>query len=222
MSLCYQENGQEIAVIGMAGRFPGAKDVNQFWENLKNGIESITFFSKEELLSAGVSTDLLDNPNYVTCGGGLLDNKEYFDAAYFGYSPMEAELMDPQVRIFHECVWHALENAGYDPFSYDKLIGLYAGATNNLNWEALSLTSGKASILGGFATQLLSDRDHLCTRVSYNLNLKGPAIAIKTACSTSLAAVHMACQSILNGECDMALAGGSAVTRIKKEGYMYQ
>ncbi|MGD2085221.1 MAG: SDR family NAD(P)-dependent oxidoreductase [Candidatus Aminicenantes bacterium] len=222
MSLYYQENGLEIAVIGMAGRFPGAKNIEQFWENLKNGIEAITFFSKEELLSAGSSTDLLNNPNYIMCGGGILDNIEYFDAAFFGYSPMEAELADPQARIFHECAWHALENAGYDPFSYDKLIGLYAGAARNLNWEAVSLMSGKASILGDFTTQLLLDRDHLCTRVSYNLNLKGPSVVVKTACSTSLVAIHMACQSILNGECDMALAGGVKITQVKKAGYMSQ
>ncbi|MGD2085135.1 MAG: SDR family NAD(P)-dependent oxidoreductase [Candidatus Aminicenantes bacterium] len=222
MSQNYQGNGMEIAVIGMAGRFPGAKNVEQFWENLKDGIESITFFSEEELMSTGFSTDLLDNPNYIKCGGGLLDNIEYFDAGYFGYSPVEAELMDPQIRIFHECVWHALENAGYDPFSYDKLIGIYAGANRNIHWEAVSFMSGKSSILGYFATQLLHDKDFLCTRISYNLNLKGPAVVVKTACSTSLVAVHMACQSILNGECDMALAGGVSITRLIKAGYMYQ
>ncbi|MDQ1350461.1 MAG: hypothetical protein QG657_763 [Acidobacteriota bacterium] len=222
MTKYYQENGLEIAVIGMAGRFPGAQNVERFWENLKNGVESITFFSQEELLSAGVSSELLNSPNYVKCGGGMLDDKEYFDAAFFGYSPVEAELMDPQVRIFHECAWHALEHAGYDPFSYDKLIGLYAGASFNLTWEAVSLMSGRASILGGFATQLLLDRDYLCTRVSYNLDLKGPGIVVKTACSTSLVAVHIACQSILNGECDMALAGGVTITRFRKEGYIYQ
>jgi len=217
-----QGNGAEIAVIGIAGRFPGAKNIDQFWENLKNGIESITFFSREELLAEGLSSDLLDNPNYVKCGGGKLENIEYFDADFFGYSPMESELMNPQIRFFHECVWHALENAGYDPFSYDKLIGIYAGATNNLDWETFVFYSGKVSIVGGFTSQLLFDRDLLCTRVSYNLNLKGPAIVVKTACSTSLVAVHLACQSILNGECDMALAGGVSITLFKKTGYMYQ
>ena len=105
-----------------------------------------------------------------------MDNIEYFDADYFGYSPVEAELMDPQVRIFHECAWHALENAGYDPFPGDESIGIYAGAARNLGWEVVTLMSGKASIFGDFATQLLLDRDILCTRVSYNLNLKGPGV----------------------------------------------
>ena len=222
MSQNDQGNGLEIAVIGMAGRFPGAKNIDQFWDNLKNGVESITFYSKDELQSAGVSTGLLNNPNYIMCGGGTLENIEYFDAAFFGYSPVEAELTDPQVRIFHECAWHALENAGYDPYSSDTLIGLYAGASFNLTWEAAAMMSGKSSILGNFTTQLLLDRDYLCTRVSYNLNLKGPSVVVKTACSTSLVAVHMACQSILNGECDMALAGGVTISHIKKEGYMYQ
>jgi acyl transferase domain-containing protein/acyl carrier protein len=115
-----------------------------------------------------------------------------------------------------------LENAGYDPFTYDKLIGIYAGASNNLNWEAAALLSGKTSILGEFTTQLLLDRDYLCTRISYQLNLKGPAVVVKTACSTSLAAVHLASQSILSGECEMALAGGVSINRIRKEGYMYR
>jgi len=222
MSNEYQETGLEIAVIGMAGRFPGAKDVEEFWENLKNGVESIGFYSPGELLAAGISADLLDNPDYVKCGGGIVDDIEYFDAGYFGYSPVEAELMDPQARIFHECTWHALENAGYDPFAEERSIGIYAGATRNLNWEASVLLSGKATILGDLAAQLLIDGDFLCTRVSYNLNLKGPAVVVKTACSTSLVAIHMACQSILNGECDMALAGGVSITPLRKTGYLYQ
>jgi len=215
------ETGLEIAVIGMAGKFPGANDIEEFWENLKNGIESITFYSEEELLSAGVSPGFLANPDYVKCGGGRADNIEYFDAGYFGYSPIEAELMDPQLRIFHEIAWHALENAGYDPFTYDAPIGIYAGASRNIHWEAAVLLSGRTAIIGDFAAQLLIDRDLLCTRVSYNLNLKGPAVVVKTACSTSLTAVHMACQSILNGECEMALAGGIAIADLRNEGYMY-
>jgi acyl transferase domain-containing protein/acyl carrier protein len=222
MSSDNPETGLEIAVIGMAGRFPGAKDIEQFWENLKNGIESIIFYSPDELLSAGVSTNLLDNPDYVKCGGGIMEEIEYFDAGYFGYSPIEAELMDPQVRIFHEITWHALENAGYDPFTYDQPIGIYAGASRNIEWEALSMLSGKTALLGDFASQFLTDRDFLCTRVSYNLNLKGPGVVVKTACSTSLAAVHMACQSILNGECEMSLAGGVSITRYGIGGYLYR
>ncbi len=216
------ETGLEIAVIGMAGRFPGAPDIERFWENLKNGVESIAFYSEAELQDAGVEPDLLNNPNYVRCGGGLLEDNEYFDAAFFGYSPMEADMMDPQMRIFHECAWHALEDAGYNPAAYDGLIGLYAGASFSLTWEALSLFSGRLDDLGLLAGSLLIDRDYLCTRVSYRLDLKGPAVVVKTACSTSLVAIHLSCRAILTGECDLALAGGVTVTQLTKSGYLYR
>ncbi|MCK4761146.1 MAG: amino acid adenylation domain-containing protein [Candidatus Aminicenantes bacterium] len=214
--------GLEIAVIGMAGRFPGAGNIDRFWENLKKGVESITFYSEEELLKVGIEPELLANPDYVKCGGGVMDDTEYFDAAFFGYSPVEAEMMDPQMRIFHECAWHALEDAGYNPAVYDGLIGLFAGASFSIAWEALALFSGKIDDLGMLAGSLLFDRDFLCTRVSYRLNLKGPAVAVKTACSTSLVSIHMACQSILVGECDMALAGGITITILQKTGYLYR
>lgn len=217
----HPETGLEIAVIGMAGRFPGAPNIDRFWENLKNGIESISFFSDEELLEAGIDPGMLENSDYIKAAGGILEDKEYFDAAFFGYSAVEAELMDPQIRIFHECAWHALEDAGYDPFSFDGLIGLYAGASFNLNWEALSWFSARRDIMGDFVTWLLIDRDNLCTRVSYIFNLKGPSMVVKTACSTSLVAVHTACQSIINGECDIALAGGITITKLNKAGYLY-
>jgi len=215
------ETGLEVAVIGMTVRFPGAKNIEEFWKNIRNGVESIAFFAEEELLAEGIKPDQLHNPDYVKCGGGLLENKEYFDASFFGYSAVEAEMMDPQLRIFHECSWHALEHAGYDPFSYDGLIGLYAGASFNIFWEAAAFIAGRVDVLGAFATGLLIDRDYLCTRVSYTLNLKGPSVVVKTACSTSLVAVHMACQAILNGECDIALAGGVTITRLSKAGYLY-
>ncbi|MCP5102056.1 MAG: polyketide synthase, partial [bacterium] len=222
MSREHNETGLEIAVIGMAGRFPGAGDIGLFWENLKHGVESLCFFADKEFEEEGIDAGLLEDPGYVKSGGGILEDKEYFDAPFFGYSAMEAELMDPQVRVFHECAWHALENAAYDPFSYSGLIGLYAGASFNFYWEALTWLYGKMEILGDFASSLLIDRDYLCTRVSYNLDLKGPGVIVKTACSTSLTAVHMACQGILNGECDMALAGGVTITRLSAGGYRYQ
>ena len=134
----------EIAVIGMAGCFPGAKHIRQFWENLKNGIESLYFLSEEEMKEAGIEPAQLTDPHHVKSAGGLLKDKEYFDAAFFGYTPAEAEVMDPQVRIFHECVWSALEHAGYAPGSCDRLIGLYAGATNHFDWQALCLVTGKS------------------------------------------------------------------------------
>jgi len=214
-------NGLEIAVIGMSGRFPGAKNVSEFWNNLENGVESITFFTDEELEEAGVSPALLNNPKYVKANG-ILQDIEYFDAPFFGYMPMEADIMDPQVRIFHECVWHALEDAAYDPFAYKGLIGLYAGASAHFDWEALCLVSGKNSKVGFFGAQHLSIKDFMTGRISYALDLRGPSFSMTTACSTSLVAIHVACQAVLNGECDIALAGGVTVTILDKTGYMYE
>ncbi|MCP5103633.1 MAG: hypothetical protein GY950_09655, partial [bacterium] len=216
-----ERTGLEIAVIGMAGRFPGAKDIEEFWVNLKNGKESISFFTDEELREDGIDPGLLEEPNYVKASG-IMEGIEYFDAAFFGYTPKEAEIMDPQIRIFHECVWGSLEDAGYDPGAYDGLIGLYAGATPNIGWQARALLSGKSNEIGSFAAGQLSQKDYLTLRISYKLDLKGPSFVLYTACSTSLVAIHLACQSILNGECDMALAGGVTITRLNKRGYMYQ
>ncbi len=212
--------GLEIAVIGMAGRFPGAKDIAQFWENLKNGVESISFFSKEELALAGEDPEILENPNYIRAAG-YLEDKGYFDAPFFDYTPSEAEVLDPQVRLFHECCWQALEVAGYNPAAYNRLIGLYAGASPALEWEAYYLLSEKTNLFGAYAAALLR-KDYLCARTSYKLGLKGPAVYVQTACSTSLVAVHLACQALLSGECDMALAGGVTVTHQGKRGYMYE
>ncbi|MCP4397918.1 MAG: SDR family oxidoreductase [bacterium] len=214
--------GLEIAVIGMAGVFPGAKDIHAFWENLKNGVESVSFFSDDELLQAGVDPELLHNPNYVKSPGALLEDNARFDASFFGYLPHEAELMDPQIRLFHECTWHVLEDAGYDPQCYPGSIGLHAGAASSMYWEALVMSSGKADMVGDFAASQLYEKDFLCTRISYALNLKGPSVSINTACSTSLVAVHLACQSLLAGECDMAIAGGVSVSHFKRLGYLYQ
>ncbi len=214
--------GIEIAVIGMAGRFPGAKNIGEFWENLKNGIESISFLSDEEISGSEEARRMKSNPNYVNSLGGVLENLEYFDAYFFGYTPIEAEIMDPQIRIFLECSWEVLENSGYTPGYYPGQIGLYAGIANHFSWEALSMISGKGAEMGEFATSLLTDGDFLATTVSYKLGLKGPAVLVQTACSTGLVAIHMACQALLNGECDMALAGAISVDSMKKIGYIYQ
>jgi len=213
--------GLEIAVIGMAGRFPGAKNIQLFWNSIKSGKELVSFFSTEELKEAGVEPELLNNPNYVKAYG-LLDDIEYFDASFFGYTPREAEILDPQMRIFHECVWTALEDAGYEPGDYDGLIGLYAGATLNLDWTARAFISGKSDEIGKYAAGQLIQKDYLTLRISYKLNLMGPSFVLSTACSTSLVAIHVACQSLLNGECDMALAGGVTVLGMRKQGYVYR
>jgi phthiocerol/phenolphthiocerol synthesis type-I polyketide synthase E len=213
--------GLEIAVIGMAGRFPGAQDINEFWENLKNGVESIWFFTDRELNEAGIEPQLFQDPGYVR-GFGILAEVEYFDSYFFGYNPREADVMDPQIRKLHECAWNALEDAGYCPDTYEGLIGLYAGASSHAFWEFQAQLSGKADEIGQFAASHFIDKDYLCMMVSYRLNLKGPAVVVQTACSTSLVAIHLACQAILGGDCDMALAGGVTLRTWNKTGYLYR
>lgn len=215
-------NDNDIAIIGMSCRFPGADSVNAFWDNLKNGTESITFFTDEELAAAGISRSLLKNPKYVKASG-ILDSVDGFDAYFFDYSPKEASLIDPQHRLFLEQAWKALEDAGYNPDKYPGMIGVYAGTGmntylyNNLQSHANLLQEG-----GGYYTMVASDKDFLATRISYKLNLNGPSMTIQTACSTSLVAVHQACQSIRAGECDMALAGGVSLRIPQRAGYLYQ
>lgn len=211
-------NGSEIAIIGMAGRFPGAKDIDVFWQNLRDGVESIAFFSDEELLSSGVDSTLLNNPNYVKANP-VLSDVEGFDAEFFGFSPKEAEILDPQHRLFLESAWEALENAGYDSETYQGSIGVYAGVeTNTYLLNNIYPNYG----LSDLQTLLGNDKDYLSSRVSYKLNLKGPSVSVQTACSTSLVAIHIACQSLLNGECDISLAGGVTVRVPQKVGYLSQ
>jgi phthiocerol/phenolphthiocerol synthesis type-I polyketide synthase E len=210
-----------IAIVGMAGRFPGARNIDEFWRNLRDGVEAISFFTEEELRSAGVDSALLSDPSYVRANATMEDT-ELFDASFFGINHREAEIMDPQHRIFLECAWEALENAGYDADSYQGRIGVYAG--HGVPTYLLSnLYSNRQSIwaLSGTQTFIGNDKDHLSTRVSYKLNLHGPSLSVQTACSTSLVAVHVACQSLLNGECSMALAGGITIWVPHKVGYKY-
>ncbi|MBX6765569.1 MAG: SDR family NAD(P)-dependent oxidoreductase, partial [Actinomadura rubrobrunea] len=211
-----------IAIIGMAGRFPGAPDVETFWENLAQGRECITRLSDDELRASGVGPALLGRDDYVKAKG-VLEGADLFDAGFFGYSPREAEVMDPQHRVFLECAWEALESAGCDPRSFEGRIGVFAGASLN-SYLLYNVMANKAAFdaTGAYQTLLASDKDFLATRVSYKLDLKGPAVTVQTACSTSLTAVHMACQSLLSGECDIALAGGVSVSVPLKGGYVYQ
>jgi acyl transferase domain-containing protein len=209
----------EIAVIGMSGRFPGARNLDEFWWNLENGIESITFFSLHELESYGVFGDVYNRPNYVKANG-ILEDIEKFDASFFGITPRDASIIDPQQRFMLECAWEALENAGYDADTVDGRIGVFAGA--DMNTYMLQILTGNHGCTYIADLLQLSVPDHLCTRVAYKLNLKGPAVNVTTACSTSLVAVHLACQSLLNGECDMALAGGSSIGVPQHIGYLYR
>ena len=216
------QNGFEIAIIGMSGRFPRAKDIGELWRNLRDGVESISFFSDEELASSDVPATLLSDPDYVKARG-VLEEAELFDGSFFGFTPREAELMDPQHRLFLECAWEALENAGYDAEEYKGSIGVYAGASmNTYLLHNLSSNLDRIGLGAGLQTKIGIDKDYLTTRVSYNLNLDGPSVVVQTTCSTSLVAVHLACQSLLGGECDMALAGGASISVPQKAGYLYQ
>ncbi|HEY2961858.1 MAG TPA: polyketide synthase, partial [Pyrinomonadaceae bacterium] len=215
------EQKDAVAVIGMAGRFPGARNVEEFWTNLRDGVESISFFSDEELLAAGVNQLQLNDPNYVKAKA-CVEDAEMFDPHFFGFTPREAAITDPQQRLFMECAWEALEIAGYDSEKYNGAIGVFAGLSMNTYLLNIYLNRNVLKTFNAFQAILSNDKDHLTTRVSYKLDLKGPSVNVQTTCSTSLVAVHVACQSLLNGECDMALAGGVSVTLPLKSGFVYQ
>ncbi|WP_447963624.1 type I polyketide synthase [Nitrospira sp. Ecomares 2.1] len=213
--------GLEVAIVGMAGRFPGANNLDEFWRNLHGGVESVSTLSREELLESGVEAKVLDRTNYVRARA-VLDEVDLFDAKFFNMTPKEAEIMDPQQRLFLECAWETLERGGYDPEQYQGLIGVFAGSSTsgylfNLFPRRILLQSA-----ADMAAMLGVEKDSLSTRVSYKLNLEGPSLAVQTACSTSLVAVHLACQALLSGECDMALAGGVSISVPQKVGYLYQ
>jgi acyl transferase domain-containing protein/acyl carrier protein len=214
-------NQNAIAIIGLSCRFPGAHNVQKFWENLKDGVESITFFSDEELEKSGVDPVLLSDPNYVKAGA-MLKDIERFDAHFFGYSPHEANLIDPQQRIFMECAWEAIEDAAYNPETYPGLIGVFAGAAES-DYRLQNIYSNPSFVrsLDKLELQVSNDLDYLATRVSYKLNLRGPSLTLQTACSTSLVAVNIACDSLLSGQSDMAIAGGVSIGLPTERGYRF-
>ena len=217
-----------IAIVGMAGRFPKAKNLNEFWENIRNGIDCVSSFSEEELeLSASDKQLMKDCPDYVR-KGAILDQADCFDANFFGFQPREANRMDPQHRLFLECSWHAIEDAGYDPYRYVGRIGVFASCYMNTyllanletNPEFVS-SLANAFHGGSLQTELGNDKDYIATRVAYKLNLRGPAITMQTACSSSLVAITQACQNLMTYQCDMALAGGVTLRFPQKRGYLY-
>lgn len=213
----------EIAIIGMSCRFPGARNVDEFWRNLRDGVESILPCDGEEIVASGVDADLVQHPNYVKLMGRLPDIDQ-FDAAFFGYTPLEAAATDPQHRLFMECAWEALEQSGYAPTgSSQRAVGVFAGCGFN-SYRALNLTSNDelTRTLGEYQIAVSNEADAMVTRVSYKLSLSGPSVAVHTACSTSLVAVHMASKSLLAGECDMALAGGATIHANQAQGYLYE
>ena len=212
----------DIAVVGMAGRFPGARNLEEFWGNLARGVESIRVLTDAELASSGVEPAVYELPNYVRASP-VLDDVETFDAAFFDISPLEAQILDPQRRLFLECAWEALESSGHVPERYRGQIGVYAGAGFN-TYSVFNLLSDRALLqtVGDLQILISSDKDYLPTYASYKLNLTGPSVAVQTACSTSLVAIHLARQSLLVGECDMALAGGASVNVPHLAGHLYQ
>ncbi|MEB3360480.1 MAG: type I polyketide synthase, partial [Synechococcales bacterium] len=216
-----QARNESVAIIGMAGRFPGADSIDELWQLLIAGQSGIRWLSDQELEDAGVSPETFQQPDYVRACASFSE-MDGFDAAFFGYSPREAELMDPQHRVFLECAWAALEDAGYDSRQYPGHIGVYGGAA--LNSYLVNLFSDpklRASV--DIVQAVISNvMGLMTTRVSYQLDLKGPSCGIQTGCSTSLVSVHQACQSLLQGECDMALAGGVTVGNTAPQGYRYQ
>ncbi|MCX5124653.1 amino acid adenylation domain-containing protein [Streptomyces sp. NBC_00193] len=211
-----------IAVVGMALRVPGAGTPEQFWENLRNGVESIKFFTDEELLAAGVAAQDLADPAYVKAFGAL-EGAGDFDPRFFGFSPREAQMLDPQHRLFLECAWHALEHAGCPADPETTVTGVYAGVgeSSYLHHNLLA-NEGLVERIGAFQTGLGNDKDFMPTRVSYKLDLRGPSVSVQTGCSTSLVAVHLASQALINGECDLALAGGATVNALQQQGYRYE
>ena len=207
----------DIAVIGMAGRFPGAQNLDEFWTNIRDGKESIHFATPEEL--SGLSAEILNDPGFVPAHGAL-EGVEYFDAQFFGYSAREAETMDPQHRMILECAYEAMESSGYSQDEYDYPVGVFAGAAANKYGDLKGdLFSSPAEF---YQATVGNDRDFLATRISYKLNLQGPSFNVQTACSTSLVAMHLAARSIINGECHMALAGGVSIRLPQKVGYIHQ
>ncbi|WP_037558939.1 type I polyketide synthase [Spirillospora albida] len=213
--------GLEIAVIGMAGRFPEAEDLDRFWTNLVAGVDAISHFSVAELRGTGVSEEALDHPGYVRAKGAF-PGIEFFDSAFFGYTPADATMLDPQVRALHEEVYHALEDAGYSAEARTESIGLFLGATNNLAWEWHTLSKYVRESELSFSGTQLNDKDYAATRIAYALGLKGPAFTLHSACSTSLIAIDSACRHLWTGACQIAVAGGSGLTLPHKNGYLYQ
>jgi len=209
----------DVAIVGMAGRFPAARSVRDLWRKLEAGVELVTFFSDEDLAEAGVPAAVLADPDYVKAAP-ILDEIDTFDAPFFAIAPREAEILDPQQRLFLETAWTALEDAGHVPERFDGAVGVFAGVFMSSYLVSNLLSNGKLlREVGEIAVRHGNEKDYLATRTSYKLDLKGPSFTVQTSCSTSLVAVHLACGSLINRECDMALAGGVSVRVPHRAGY---
>ncbi|MCL4180304.1 MAG: type I polyketide synthase [Verrucomicrobia bacterium] len=228
MSADHTNLPESIAIIGLSGRFPGAPDVAAFWRNLCSGVESITRFTEAELLRAGADPREIRDPSYVPARA-VIEAPDQFDGDFFGFTPRDAELIDPQHRLFLECAWEALEDAGYDPIGGLGNAGVFAGCS--LNTYLLGHVFGRDEVKArflqvfqadGYNLLVGNDKDYLATRVAYKLNLRGPALTIQTGCSTSLVAICQACTSLLTYQCDLALAGGASISFPQERGHLYQ
>jgi amino acid adenylation domain-containing protein len=215
------KTNNDIAVIGMAARFPGTDTIAGLWKVLTEGRETTSFFTDEEL-DQSIPPEVRNAPNYVKARG-VVENADSFDAAFFGISPKVAELMDPQHRVFLELAWEALETTGHLPGKYDGAVGVFAGVGNNTYYtnNVISNTE-KIENVGRFLVATVNEKDYIATRTAYELNLTGPAVSVHSACSTSLLAIAQAADSIRNGQCDVALAGGASVNSPVKSGHLYQ
>ncbi|MCB0746873.1 MAG: type I polyketide synthase, partial [Ignavibacteriae bacterium] len=217
-----ETTGFEIAIVGMSGRFPGAKNVRELWENLCLGKNLISYFTDNDLKDSSIPEEFLSDSNYVKARG-IIDNVDGFDANLFSFYPKEIEMLDPQQRLFLECSWEAMEDAGYAPDNYKGVVGVFGGiGMNTYIMEYLKVNPDLVTSAEGYQLSIGNDKDFLTTRVSYKLNLKGPSLDVQTACSTSLVATHLACMNLINYQCDLAIAGGSTIVLPQKSGYHYQ
>jgi acyl transferase domain-containing protein len=213
---------EPIAIVALSGRFPGAATVEELWDKLRRGEESLRPLTDEQLIAAGVDPAQLAQPAYVK-SAMVLDGVDRFDAGFFGFNPREAEILDPQHRLFLECSWEALERAGYDPARFPGSIAVFAGVGQNAYFLSNLMTRPDlVESVGGFQTMIGNNPDFVASRVSYKLDLRGPSLSVQTGCSSSLVAIHLACQSLLTGESDMALAGGVSINVPQDTGYLYQ
>ncbi|WP_299135409.1 non-ribosomal peptide synthetase/type I polyketide synthase [uncultured Tenacibaculum sp.] len=210
--------GLEIAVVGMACRLPGASNPQEFWENLKLGKESISRFSEEELLKNGTSEKEFSNANFVNAKG-IIKDVEFFDNSFFGISNTEADILDPQIRLLLQCAYNGLEDANYDFNQNNNNTGVFVGGSPNVSWQTRCFQKAGNLHSEQFSSLIANDKDFLSTRLSYLLNLHGHSQTVYTACSTSLVAIDMACQSLLTGKCDVTIAGGVSLTLPNKSGY---
>ncbi|MEM9922046.1 MAG: type I polyketide synthase, partial [Bacteroidota bacterium] len=214
--------GLEIAVIGLSGRFPEADSVQEFWENLLNAKDCISTFTTEEAREEGELEANLRHPNYVR-SNAFMESKKYFDSEFFNYRPDEAELMDPQLRVYLQCCWEALEDSGYSKEAFQQKVGHFTSGTPNVSWNLHAILKNRAEgLVDDFTAYQLREVTFLGSRISYDFNLQGPAVFIQSACSSSLVAIHEACNSLLLGECSMALAGGVSINNHSRKGYIYQ